>query len=357
MFFSVLFLGTERLDDHDVYIIEIETLAHHTHWIIKKRYSEIRAFHMELQQASSQIELPTLPPKKLFKRQESVIEERKVKFTEYFQLLMSLTAEDLITRRKFENFLEIDNLNRYRENHDWVMIEYIKRIQEIDSGDLSQFLRTTGYDVINLTIESYDDDTSILQKCEAIHRQMKFTKCQFIFVNNVKDDRYSLFVPCFSDDTQKSPLVMYFNPYHPSDIDYVICMTFRHLGNLNCHIYFPETEISCEEEIKKFVKCLLEFGELSFLVSDIVLNAFGRYLDSQKVMKMSIAEFFWLIPKLCACDGIIMQDFNQPIFLNLTLVRCISRLSKFFQQRILGQCFFLYCFFSKKIFILQRKSI
>ena len=76
------------------------------------RYSEIRAFHMELHRISPEVELPQLPPKKFFKRQQSVIEERKSKFTEYFQLLMFLTGEDINLRRTFEKFLEIDNLIR-----------------------------------------------------------------------------------------------------------------------------------------------------------------------------------------------------------------------------------------------------
>ena len=48
------------------------------------------------------------------------------------------------------------------------------------------------------------------------------------------------------------------------------------------HLYLPQNDLVGDNEIKKFVNFLLEFGALSFLISDKVLQAFAKYLESQR---------------------------------------------------------------------------
>merc|ERR1712038_776708 len=144
---------------------------------------------------------------------------------------MALSNLDRNVRWGLEEFLEIDSLNRYRENKDWVLLEYRRRAAKKDAADLEKYLTQLGYDVLPLTVHPQDDDTTMMQKCDELSRYITNTKCQFIIIKNMKDKRTSLLVPCFEQSS--SPFVMYFNPLKPSDMDEVICMSFRHFGNLN----------------------------------------------------------------------------------------------------------------------------
>ena len=155
---------------------KIKILTYYKKWYINKRYSDFEILHSFL--TSKLQNPPVLPPKRLFKTSDEVIEERRKMFNKYFKDLF--TKSNILKYEEILNFIQIE-----KEVLELIMKKHSMMIK--DSNDLTYTSICASFKKMTSSLKSKNNSPNI---CKSLEHNTFTNK----FSSQEKDNYYASFL-------------------------------------------------------------------------------------------------------------------------------------------------------------------